>query len=90
MSDILGVRFREVGKIHYFVYPGDNIAVDDMVVAQTKRGVECGKVMVVNKKISFSRSSRDDGFRTFSLRLRSMKSYGTNRMYDASLSLCIY
>lgn len=48
MQKVLGVRFRDIGKIHYFLYSKkDDIKRGDLVIAETKRGVECGKVMVV-------------------------------------------
>lgn len=46
MQKILGVRFRDVGKIHYFSYSKEEIKCGDLVVAETKRGVECGEVKV--------------------------------------------
>lgn len=56
MRKILGVRFREIGKIHYFICPDENINAGDTVVAETKRGVECGKVMIVTEEPDFERS----------------------------------
>lgn len=53
MRKILGVRFREIGKIHYFIYSGDDIRVGDTVVAETKRGIECGKVMIITEASDF-------------------------------------
>lgn len=47
MSDIAGVRFREIGKISYFKTNGLQLNVGDYVVAETKRGKEFGKVLVV-------------------------------------------
>ena len=48
MHKILGVRFREVGKISYFIYEdNDKIKKNDMVIAQTKKGIECGTVVVI-------------------------------------------
>ena len=46
MQHIVGVRFHEVGKIHYLVYKG-KIFVNDVIIAQTNRGVESGKVLLV-------------------------------------------
>lgn len=47
---VLGVRFKEVGKIRYFSYDEDNdINLFDMVIAQTKRGIDCGKVVLIKK-----------------------------------------
>lgn len=45
MSTALAVRFREVGKIHYFLYRDTDITKGDMIIAETKKGVECGKVL---------------------------------------------
>lgn len=47
MPKIFGVRFREVGKINYLSYNGDdNLEVGDIVIAETKRGTENGKILV--------------------------------------------
>ena len=51
MTTIVGVRFREVGKIYYFdpgelkLNPGDNVIVD------TVRGTEFGTVMIGNREV---------------------------------------
>lgn len=55
MQKILGVRFKDVGKIHYFLYSEkEEIKRGDFVVAETKRGIECGKVMVVCEDFSYN------------------------------------
>ena len=47
MSEIFGVRFREIGKISYLSYKGnDKLEVGDIVIAETKLGTENGKVLV--------------------------------------------
>ena len=47
--EIVGVNFREAGKI-YFFSPGEiKLAVGDKVVVETSRGVELGTVKVANK-----------------------------------------
>lgn len=47
MQNVLGVRFRDIGKIHYFLYfENEEIKCGDLVIAETKRGIECGKVIV--------------------------------------------
>lgn len=47
---ILGVRFNNVNKITYFKYLFNNnseeISVGDIVIAETKRGIEHGKVQI--------------------------------------------
>ena len=52
MDKIIGARFFEVGKIHYFLC-GYNISVGDTVIAETKRGVEAGKVVYAENAEKF-------------------------------------
>ena len=52
MANIVGVRFKEVGKIYYFDPAGFEIKKDDFVVVETARGVEIGKVVFANRKIN--------------------------------------
>ncbi len=55
MKEIVGVRFKSVGKIYYFA-PGElKVNVDDDVIVETVRGVECGKVAIANKMIDDSK-----------------------------------
>lgn len=51
MLDVIGIRFKPVGKIYYFNPSGFDIKVGDHVVVETVRGVEYGEV-VISKKIS--------------------------------------
>ena len=46
MANVLGVRFREVGKISYYPYEGGNLSVGNSVIVLTKRGLENGTVMI--------------------------------------------
>ena len=51
MKEIVGVRFKSVGKIYYFS-PGDIQAnVGDHAIVETVRGVECGEVVIANRQI---------------------------------------
>ena len=51
---IVGVRFKESGKIYYFA-PGDlNVKKGESVIVETSRGIECGKVAVPNRQINES------------------------------------
>ena len=51
MKEIVGVRFKSVGKIYYFS-PGDlRLTVGDRVIVETIRGVECGEVVIANRQI---------------------------------------
>lgn len=47
--DIIGVRFREVGKIHYYLCKSGSVEFKNMVIARTRLGVECGTVVAVKK-----------------------------------------
>ncbi len=52
--EIVGVNFREAGKI-YFFSPGElKLAVGERVIVETSRGVEMGTVKVANKIVSSS------------------------------------
>ncbi len=51
MAEVIGVRFKEVGKIYYFDPDGNTFNQEDMVVVETARGLECGTVALCNKDI---------------------------------------
>ena len=52
--EIVGVNFREAGKI-YFFSPGElKLSVGERVIVETSRGVEMGTVKVANKIVSSS------------------------------------
>lgn len=51
MTTVVGVRFREVGKIYYF-NPGDlQLHAGDNVIVDTVRGTEFGTVMIGNRQV---------------------------------------
>ncbi len=50
--EIVGVNFREAGKIYYFSPDGLSLSVGEQVIVETSRGVEMGTVKVANKIIS--------------------------------------
>ena len=51
MTEIIGVRFKSVGKIYYFA-PGKLKVENGMqVIVETARGVECGEVMLTNRMV---------------------------------------
>ena len=52
MIEIIGVRFKSVGKIYYFAPGGIQVSVGDMVIVETARGVECGEVVIENRMIA--------------------------------------
>lgn len=51
MACIIGVRFRDVGKIYYFDPDGKEIKKGEHVIVETSRGIECGEVTIENKII---------------------------------------
>ncbi len=56
MSKILGVKFCEIGKINYFECNNFDISKEDFVVAQTRKGEECGEVTVVRENLNVKTS----------------------------------
>ena len=52
--EIVGVSFREAGKIYYFAPGKLTLAHGDRVIVETARGVEMGTVKVGNKRVSES------------------------------------
>ncbi len=52
MAEIIGVRFKSVGKIYYFSPKGAKINAGEKVIVETSRGVECGEVVLGNKMIN--------------------------------------
>lgn len=48
MTEVIGVRFKEVGKIYYFSPKGIKIKPGKKVIVETARGVECGEVAIGN------------------------------------------
>ena len=51
MEKVVGVRFRNVGKIYYFNPKNYNVKVGDHVIVETARGVEYGRVVLGTKEI---------------------------------------
>lgn len=54
MTEIIGVRFKSVGKIYYFSPNGLNIDVGQHVIVETARGVECGEVVMGTRMVEDS------------------------------------
>ena len=50
--EIIGVRFKDVGKVYYFSPCGISFRHGDKVIVETARGVECGDIVLANRKIS--------------------------------------
>ena len=52
MAEVVGVRFKEVGKIYYFDPDLKKLKKGDRVIVETARGIECGEVALENRDIS--------------------------------------
>lgn len=52
--EIIGVRFKEVGKIYYFDPNSLTFTAGDKAIVETSRGVEYGHVLVGNKTVPAS------------------------------------
>ncbi len=51
MTEVIGVRFKEVGKVYFFDPDNNKLDVGDMVIVETARGIECGEVTIANREI---------------------------------------
>ena len=51
LVEIVGVSFREAGKIYYFAPEDFTLSVGERVIVETARGVEMGTVKVANKMV---------------------------------------
>ena len=51
MAEVIGVRFKEVGKVYYFDPLDNKLRIGDKVIVETARGLECGEVAMANKVI---------------------------------------
>ncbi|MCR5666730.1 MAG: stage 0 sporulation family protein [Eubacterium sp.] len=52
MVDVIGVRFRQAGKIYFFDPVDNKVTLGDHVIVETARGVEYGRVVVPNRKMA--------------------------------------
>lgn len=51
MIEVIGVRFKPVGKIYYFDPNEFSIETDDYVIVETARGIEFGQVVLAEKQV---------------------------------------
>ncbi len=54
MAEVIGVRFKNTGKVYYFDPSGEKLAKGDKVIVETARGVECGDVAMENRDVEDS------------------------------------
>ena len=58
MSEVIGVRFKRVGKIYYFDPTDIKFNLGEGVIVETVRGVEYGEVVIENKTVAESELSK--------------------------------
>lgn len=51
MAEVIGVRFKNVGKVYYFDPVGLQLEIGENVIVETTRGVECGTVVLKNREV---------------------------------------
>lgn len=51
MIKVIGVRFKEAGKIYYFDPNGFQIETQDYVIVETARGVEFARAVISNREV---------------------------------------
>ena len=51
MAEVVGVRFKNVGKVYYFDPQGAQLAKNSRVIVETARGIECGEVAMTNREV---------------------------------------
>ena len=59
MSEIIGVRFKEGGKIYYFRPNDEELPLGCHVIVETVRGTECGEVVMDRREIDDSEFNRE-------------------------------
>ena len=52
MAEIVGVKFREDGRVYSFDSKGIKFKVGDYAVVDTARGMECGMIAKENSEVS--------------------------------------
>jgi len=51
MAEVIGVRFKTVGKVYYFDPAETQLKKGDYVIVETARGIECGEVALENSVV---------------------------------------
>lgn len=52
LVEVVGVKFKNAGKVYYFSPEGTRFSVDDKVIVRTTRGMELGFISQTNKTVS--------------------------------------
>ena len=51
---LIGVRFKAIGRVHYFDSSGIELEIGDRVVAETESGPREGRVVIPPGRVAFS------------------------------------
>lgn len=51
MAEVVGIRFKDVGKVYYFDPDSTQFKMGDRVIVETARGVECGEIALPNREV---------------------------------------
>lgn len=51
MAEVVGIRFKDVGKVYYFDPDSTQFKMGDRVIVETARGVECGEIALPNRDV---------------------------------------
>ncbi len=54
MTDVIGIRFKNMGKIYYFASNGHAFKKGEHAIVETSRGIECGEVVMENRQLDDS------------------------------------
>lgn len=49
--EIIGVRFKDVGKVYYFAPGTVKFEQGDKAIVETARGIECGEIVLTNRTV---------------------------------------
>ena len=52
MAEVVGIRFKENGKVYFFDPDGKEFSKSEKVIVETVRGIECGEVSSPNHKVN--------------------------------------
>lgn len=53
--EIIGIRFKDVGKVYYFSPNKVQFKQGEMAIVETARGIECGEIVLTNRMVPESR-----------------------------------
>ncbi len=52
MAEVIGVKFKDTGKLYYFDPAGNSLTKGQQVIVETVRGVECGVCAMENRTVA--------------------------------------